>query len=114
MTKDIIERNTLMAEFMGQRLDAYGNITDPEKSGAVPLYHVKHTSYHASWDWLMPVIQKIRAYQKDSEKMPDHLVEGSYALTEAIRDALFDCEINRVWWRVAAWIKWYNENTKKK
>src|SRR6185437_13454507 len=55
----IIEGNKLIAEFMGIK-------DNPNKKGY--YYHplkkdwgtIKGFKYHSSWDWLMPVVEKIR------------------------------------------------------
>ena len=46
MTKEIIEGNKLIAEFLGQE-KLTGRISD------------EHRQFHTSWDWLMPVCKKL-------------------------------------------------------
>lgn len=58
---EIIEGNKLIAEFMGAKLKTY-NLSN------LPYYQMKDKThwmperlvYHSSWDWLMPVVEKIR------------------------------------------------------
>ncbi len=59
--EEIIEGNKLIAEFMGLKyyLD-YGYFHDTYFSQAVEMSEEIYTPiYHSSWDWLMPVINKI-------------------------------------------------------
>lgn len=67
--EEIIEGNKLIAEFMGWELwesifDGFGFNVDPE---IIPDARNDHSNFHkindlrfnSSWDWLMPVIEKI-------------------------------------------------------
>lgn len=56
---EIIEGNRLIAEFMELRLvgDVYMNA--PYKTPFV-IGLVEELKYHSSWDWLMPVLLKIK------------------------------------------------------
>ena len=51
-----MENNKLIAEFMGINIGEY--TTYPEESPT--QYAVEDLQYQASWDWLMPVVQKCR------------------------------------------------------
>lgn len=52
---NILEGNKLIAAFMEHYHinDGYYRVT-PQK-----CYHLEELQYHSSWDWLMPVIEKI-------------------------------------------------------
>ena len=54
--------NKLIAEFMGNPT-IFNTIHDATlyqvKEQANMTYHVDELQYHTSWDWLMPVVQKI-------------------------------------------------------
>jgi hypothetical protein len=54
--QDIIEGNRLIAEFMG----FYGNPTTKKPITSIE----KDSKYHSSWDWLMPVVEKIERFFK--------------------------------------------------
>jgi len=61
MEKEILEGNKLMAEFMGAewKKDDYGDF-----GYFFPDYSHRPTAetalkYHTSWDWIMPVVEKI-------------------------------------------------------
>jgi hypothetical protein len=57
--ENIQENNSLIAEFMGLEWDSacnawYKNEKDPEWG-----IDTDKLKYHSSWDWLMPVVEKI-------------------------------------------------------
>lgn len=72
---EIIEGNSAIMEFMGYKLAGDGigrpfNITKPGESDwylaswSVEGFHqylVDEIKYHSSWDWLMPVVEKIES-----------------------------------------------------
>ena len=71
------ENNKLIAEFMGCT-NPFNNVTD------VTLYNVSHGTfelsdlrYDVSWDWLMPVVQKIgdEYYNTPFDETYSHLTE---------------------------------------
>ena len=68
MSKEIQEGNKLIAEFMGAKFIE----KDPMfMNGNSSFYYFKETGkserilhYHFSWDWLMPVVEKIESLEK--------------------------------------------------
>lgn len=79
-------RNRLIAEFM--------------KNDAVNSPHLKQDNelqYATSWDWLMPVVEKISSLQKDWPKATDNL------LTLGISTPIIE-----VYKEVRDFIHWYN------
>jgi len=68
----IEEGNLFIVEFMGTSVDAMTYKNDYR-------YRNEHSlEYHSSWDWLMPVIQKIRNTDKDMPLMYyTALIEGN-------------------------------------
>lgn len=62
--RQILEENRLIAEFMGVMIDknilypSYGQIPEQYHSGGILL--IEDLKYHCSWDWLMPVVEKIQ------------------------------------------------------
>lgn len=103
-SQEIIEGNRLIVEFM-QTED------DRESSGAgfyclrgYALYKPEELRYHASWDWLMPVVEKITPIAKEIGQ-------------QAWRDtqwALIDANIEHVYVRVIQFIKYYNTQQHEK
>jgi len=105
--KEILENNKLIAEFMGQlfvkkvkdtaREKRYkSNYDSPQELLESSAYNV---CYHNSWDWLMPVIKKIR-------KIGD--IKKKYSL-ELIISFENDTEIMNLYEKVVEFIKWYNK-----
>lgn len=87
---DVIKTNKLIAEFMNERKR---NLElDNRKSG----YH-----YHESWDWLMPVIEKLFA------------TETSGNMYKRLNDALITLNINEIYDEVVAFIRRYYKNKPK-
>ena len=52
--EELIENYKLMSEFMGYTPNEYGVYQTPRGK-----YHLDHFSFYSSWDWLMPVVEKI-------------------------------------------------------
>ena len=72
------ESNKLIAEFMGAEKTHIqsGKIGDiycpvPSKNGSE---YADKLQYHLSWDWLMPVVQKI---EQDCEGVPQEMINIS-------------------------------------
>jgi hypothetical protein len=61
MTKNIVENNRLIAIFMGD----YQKLSNDEEFG----------KFHSSWDWLMPVVEKIEHLKDIPEGRLEFLVE---------------------------------------
>jgi|TARA_R100000081_G_C4709613_1_gene112117 hypothetical protein len=58
---NIIMNNILIAEFMGLRINHYGDYNIDKKIMGFDMIvcSPSDTKFHSSWDWLMPVVQKI-------------------------------------------------------
>ena len=106
-----IEKNKLFAEFIGSKIGKGGTNRNPVYTNCIihPMKtgwttDLKSTRYHESWDWLMPVIDKIRnIYFAESDMK------------------IIDCRINHlnIWADIRTiydeafkFITWYNENKK--
>ena len=109
-----MENNKLIAEFMGYKLMSCnrGKAWDigksiPSKDHLFPIQGVLHTGnelkFHTSWDWLMPVINKIRSMDSTYE------VEevGKYDWDNEISHYEFDLDLT--YESVVEFIKQYNK-----
>lgn len=104
--EQIIEGNRLIAEFMGGR-PFYSDRTCTEVVAYFGIHdkpaqtYFDDLEYHSSWDWLMPVINKL---PKDQSTMAycDNLFDN-------MSDGFFECDIDKVWLAVVNFIKWYNQ-----
>lgn len=110
-----IEGNKLIADFMG-----YETCTDPDhendKCYQVPYakgYHrAKQLQHHTSWDWLMPVVERIEdtKIKRVSNPQVDIIIgdcyisniDGDFDFIEIGND-----KIQSVWRAVIQFIQWY-------
>ena len=123
--KEIIEGNKLIAEFMGGEVKSIGDFPNvfwklsyrPSYSGIT----IDLLEYHSSWDWLMPVVEKI---ENCFERYVIVTIKGTgchitlftqYAMVHnGIDFPNIDyhhenSKIEAVWLAVVEFIKWYNQ-----
>ncbi len=90
-TEEVNAGNRLLAEFM-----------TGQKQESTVFFGLNCTAsglkYHSSWDWLIPVVEKILNICLDSDSM-----EPYYNITDAIP------EIQSVWLACVEFVKWWNE-----
>ena len=108
--QEIIEGNKLIAEFMGAKMvveNYHGiNIIEfPDKS----TKDLRGLRYHSSWDWLMPVVEKIHTMEEYTEEYTSEQI-----IYAPILQAIPLYGIRRVWNEVVEFIKWYNEQKNNK
>lgn len=114
-----IENNKLIAEFMDIHeimLDEYSNyeidVIYPIL-GIKPHHHkglIIHESdlqFHTSWDWLMPVVSKMRYMYNHCEVGGTEYIED---LISVIAQGCVETHISQVYEGMVGFIKWYNEN----
>tara|TARA_R110000824_G_scaffold28206_6_gene95072 strand:- start:1806 stop:2102 length:297 start_codon:yes stop_codon:yes gene_type:complete len=93
--------NKLIAEFMGHEPIVKGDDVYYELN-EIRLTSADDLRYHTSWDWLMPVVEKI---------MWDNDIEDNQCTN--IADALCDAKIDRVYEAVVDFIREYNLTPKE-
>lgn len=103
---NIEESNKLIAEFMGYL-------------GSAEDANLVYCMYHTSWDWLMPVVEKIRGIEEGMlveriDIMPNDGVSIHITRQESI---IVDVEskeatINATYKAVVEFIQWYNKQEK--
>jgi len=135
------EGNKLIAEFMGWQLVTVGYFGGEEETqwqrdnsdwmdevnmDDVGDYFVNvpenkwlyaDVSYHTSWDWLMPVVEKIETlgYQfKQCSKRVEIWKDDNKPHKTPIIDNKEETKILSAWYAVVEFIKWHNENTLQK
>lgn len=131
----IEEMNKAIAEFMGAESQEWypKNILYPDQSGIHLSYPDKkfpdnekyHSlgclKYHSSWDWLMPVVEKIHAIRKEEAESitkdcisrygglitwTSKISEMSYEIDKALRTI----KIEKVHQTVYEFTQWYNQS----
>lgn len=119
--KEIIEGNKLIAEFDNRiklkKCKVNGFYPDGyEYIGFLPTdigntRGINDLKYHTSWDWIMPVVEKIEDY--------GYIVYIKQEIcyirnkTNSIKNLVYMChypKITAVFMVVVEFIKWYNEN----
>lgn len=118
------ENNRIIAEFMGilygMRKD--GHIAEDSKvrihsylgiEGTEGL-HIDYLKFHQSWDWLMPVVEKIESILPDDSiiyiQYKDCIIpviEGEFEI-----QCSEDSKIGAVYRAVCEFIVWYNEKSR--
>ena len=94
--------NKLIALFMGLEEDGVdGYLVDMDKDYGYQVIHESCFLYDSSWDWLMPVVQKIYQLGLDNES----------ALL--VRDAVTEANLDNTYQAVVEFIKTYNDEEKE-
>jgi hypothetical protein len=93
-----IESNKLIAEFMGMKKHHNDNsMMVKTTSQGNEVVFIDTLQYNSSWDWLMPVVQKIREYKH-------------YQSLDGIEYTLLCClTIDNLYIEVVEFIKEYNK-----
>ncbi len=129
--KEIIESNKLIAEFMGNPVRQYKedepiNSEYGEQQYASfdcemaiinnKCFDLYSLQYHSSWDWLMPVVEKINTIALDDFGEMNVMMAANeciigeeylHPIIEQRRDFKKPM-IEMVWLAVIEFIKWYN------
>lgn len=119
-TLETLEGNKLIAEFMDVTRIENGSYDLPQfgrvfAGNYKTEYIAQELKYHVSWDWLMPVVNKIENTLID-EDYPMVIISGDTCEIECpefARDMKTwkDGEKqSSTYWMVLRFIEWYNEN----
>ena len=120
------EDNKLIAEFMGftkdsenlYLIDDYSLRSDGEHQAT----YVNEMKFHSSWEWLMPVVEKIEETEVNGDYASMIIKQGSCEIEmfeyrkeqkdgEKLRVFFFQgSKIEATYKAVVEFIKWYNEN----
>lgn len=108
MTQEQIEGNKLIAEFMGGKLKHYNLSNEPyyqmpNKQQWMP----ERLIYYSSWDWLMPVVEKIEKLGLKCEIGIASCV--IYSAKYNVEKVYAETKIKATWLAVVEFIKWYNQ-----
>ena len=81
------ENNKMIAEFMGISIDGEFAYIEDEGSPLEEVMPINKLNYHTSWDWLMPVVEKI---EQVHEGVPQELIHLSLFST---RDEVYNAVV---------------------
>jgi hypothetical protein len=124
---EITEGNKLIAEFMGAKLVEHAggdNVYEFKESPQIfagLFWQPEHMAYPVSWEWLMPVVEKIDQVVVDGRLHTVEMKNGECKITwdDPFKNrwgTLIQKENNRkiqaVWQAVVAFIQWYNQQPK--
>ena len=109
--------NKLIAEFMEFNINDGFVVTDyndeflRDKKGTW-----EDVKYHSSWDWLMPVVEKIESLSCNVNIINKYcqiirFEGGAPRFQKSITDS--QTKIENTWLAVVEFIKWYNQTKKK-
>lgn len=73
------------------------------------LFHYQ-LKYHTSWDWLMPVIKRIREQHTDLLLTLKNGVGEYIKAAGAMNSGLISCDIDKAHAGVNNFIQWYHQN----
>ena len=108
MTQEEIEGNTMIAEFMEWRM-ANDGYNDTMFNGTDKYCMIDNLKYHSSWDWLMPVVEKIEKIKGVHIFIKGNRCEIlNYGFEMDSPSSVY--KIESVWLAVVEFIKWYNQN----
>jgi hypothetical protein len=117
----IIEGNRLIAKFMGYNVEMIDNEFYFTLDDMLESFCNDEIHYHSSWDWLMPVMQKIGTLgfcitlEFDEKPYLTYIsiMDNSTAtyIDEDYEDRDYEIEsdIHLAWFNVVNFIKWYNK-----
>lgn len=108
------ENNKLIALFMGIELTKDNKGNHPLISAPFPP--IECFQYHSSWNWLMPVVEKIESLKFWVENRYTYVAIGKKDHENSIISnsfsSLHNTKIEAIYKTVVQFIKWYNENLK--
>lgn len=106
--------NELIAEFMGLKSfedSRYGTLWPSPLKAKTPATCFG-LCYHESWDWLMPVVEKICNLWRenvDQQNKPTTVKERDFDnAASKVTMLSIDCGVNAAYINVVEFIKWYN------
>ena len=105
------EKNRMIAEFMGYEMINDLQFSTPSGGGIF----ISDLKYHTSWDWLMPVVRKLKKINSESkhglfEKPTDNL--NCQMMYEEVEDCLCDLNVENAYNAVCAMIYWLTKNNR--
>ena len=109
LEKSTEENNRLIAEFMGYEIDPLFTMPDGSDYNNNALYHL-------SWDWLMPVVEKIESFIFKNDEYYNFQILGGccvYVISSNGNELICvdngKSKLDCVYQAVIEFIEWYNQ-----
>ena len=96
--EETIKNNRLIAEFWGMELGDDKTMYYDDAENLHPPTPINELKFHSSWDWLMPVVVKIKGMNIEDEEMFNEI------------DFYVTSSIENLYSAVVRFIEWYNNN----
>ena len=111
------EGNLLIAYFMGGKLIDHPELNGVKMWTKYPLIEGRLNlptllQYHTSWDWIMPVIDKIE-HLGGSIVILKHCSSVKFTFGGISQEFYENTKILSTWKAILAYIKWHNKNQQK-
>ena len=114
---EILAGNNLLADFMGATFNIEtlnkGEIWLPQhgvcKYKTVELGKGKILEYHKSWNWLMPVVQKIKSIDESEFNYHVNNMTKFRLQKESLLSMTIDTDLLTLYSQIVDFIKWYND-----
>lgn len=124
-SRTAIEGNKLIALFMGATISDKGIVLLKEWHDNHKFCEVSDLKYHSSWDWLMPVVEKITRiplpYKQDDGRQDTHWPR-TFGMLDEWGNPMFrfncgklftaDTLIEATYKAIVDFIEWYNNQNK--
>jgi hypothetical protein len=116
--KTLEEKNGLIAKFMGLKFkddDKYIKELKEMRSNGIYFeqgYMTSELKYHESWDWLMPVVEKIESFEGTNGNNYKFTIQNETSFvdcTNIISSPSVKSKIQSTYETVVMFIKFYNE-----
>ncbi len=107
--EDLLIGNELIAKFVGYQKETgyqYNFYGIAKPKGATTHLYIPNARYHTSWDWLRPVIDKIKEVWQSDKIDVQLLCEDEEACK--IKHLTVWASIETTWQCVLSFINWYN------
>lgn len=113
---DTLTGNKLIAIFDGWISNKYENLPNrlhEIKEGVEVGLDISEFKYHASWDWLMPVVEKINGLCMDEHGQFGVIIYSTFCQINYSSDVIIESKSNSkliisVWEGIISFIQWYN------
>src|SRR5688572_26808801 len=110
MENEIRDGNRLIAEFMGWTIEpGMEKEPNPYYNHGFNMLMPSQMGFASSWDWLMPVVIKVKDFLNNMERpSKNHVCKGD-VLEVDVTCALQDANIGKLWEALIPLIQWIND-----